>query len=70
MDFNHSTLFDSIETLSGKKIVFGERKFMAKGLDEEKSKLLSLPVGAPILYLDQITYLNGMIPVESSKCMA
>lgn len=67
VDFEISTLFNSIEELSGRKITFGERKFNACGLDEERADLLDLLVGTPILHLDQITYLDDISPVESSN---
>ena len=67
IDFESNTLFETIETLSGSKISFGKRRFDAKELMEEEAKWLSLPKGSPILFLDQIIYLNDMIPVESSN---
>lgn len=67
IDFEHMTLFTAIEKLSGQKIQFGTRQFEARGLEEEQAMLLSLPIGTPVLYLDQITYFAESIPVEVSQ---
>lgn len=67
VNFEKSTLFDSIESLSQQKIGFGKRQFNAIGLDEEKAELLSLTINTPVLFLDQITYLDDMMPVEFSN---
>ncbi len=67
VDFAKTTLFDSIESLSQQKIGFGKRQFNAIGLDKEKAELLSLSINTPVLFLDQITYLDNMTPVEFSN---
>ncbi|WP_164667710.1 GntR family transcriptional regulator [Virgibacillus doumboii] len=66
VDFEKEALFKTIERLSHQKIKFGVRSFNATSLDSDKSKLLDLSSGTPILHLEQTTYLNRMIPVESS----
>ena len=66
VNFEVAALFDSIEELSGRKITYGERKFNACGLDEKNAELFDLPIGTPILHLDQVTYLDNESPVESS----
>jgi DNA-binding GntR family transcriptional regulator len=65
-DFEEMPLFAAIEKFSGQKIHFGIRQFEARGLEEEQAMLFSLPMGTPVLYLDQITYLDDSIPVEIS----
>jgi DNA-binding GntR family transcriptional regulator len=65
--FEDMPLFTAIEKFSGQKIHFGIRQFEARGLEEEQARLLSMPIGAPVLYLDQITYLDASIPVEISQ---
>ncbi|WP_046522061.1 GntR family transcriptional regulator, partial [Mesobacillus campisalis] len=65
--FEQMPLFEAIEKFSGQKISFGTRQFEARGLEEEQAMLLSMPIGTPVLYLDQITYLDELIPVEISQ---
>ncbi|MBS4178811.1 GntR family transcriptional regulator [Lederbergia citrea] len=66
VDFENTHLFAAIEKISGRKIKFGFRQFEARGLEEEQALILSLPKGTPVLYLDQITYLEESKPVEIS----
>ncbi|MGE6257158.1 GntR family transcriptional regulator [Heyndrickxia sporothermodurans] len=67
VEFERIPLFTAIENYSKRKIKSGIRQFEARGLEEEQSALLSLPIGAPVLYIDQITYLDESIPVEVSQ---
>ncbi len=66
VDFEKMHLFTAIEKFSERKINFGVRQFEARGLEEEQALLLSSSIGSPVLYLDQITYLDKSNPVEIS----
>jgi len=48
------------------KIEWGQRSFEARVVDRDKSELLDVPIGTPILYLEQVTYLKGGNPIECS----
>jgi len=67
VDFEHHTLFEAIERLSGQKISHGKRKFDARALNTPEAKWLNMEVDSPILFLDQITYLEETLPVEASN---
>lgn len=66
-DFTKTTLFSEMERRSQKKIDYGVRTFEARAIEEDQAKWLSLPEGYPVLYLDQLVYLEGNIPIETSK---
>lgn len=66
VDFEKNTLFGAIENICGLKINWGQRNFEAQLLDKDKADLLMAPVGTPVLYLEQVTYLKGGVPIECS----
>ena len=67
IDFETHTLFSQIERLAGRKIKSGVRSFEARALEEEQAELLGLHPGEPVLYFDQLTWMEGDVPVEASK---
>ena len=66
IDFEKETLFGSIESKCGLKINWGRRSFEAQVSDKDKSSLLEIAVGTPLLYLEQVVYLKGRVPIECS----
>jgi DNA-binding GntR family transcriptional regulator len=66
VDFGARRLFDVIESDHRLPIAFGRRTFEARLAVGEPSERLAIPASAPILYLEQITYLASGEPVEYS----
>lgn len=66
-DFRKVRLFDAIEETTGRRIRSGKRSFEARVADEELSRHLQMPAGSPLLYLEQVTYLDGGGPIEYSE---
>lgn len=65
-DFASRTLFDVIEREHGLRIADGRRTFGAHAAGSEVAANLGVPVGSPVLYLEQITYLQDGRPIEYS----
>jgi GntR family transcriptional regulator len=65
-DFSGRALFDVIERDHGLRIADGRRTFGADAARPEVASNLGVPVGSPVLYLEQITYLADGRPVEYS----
>jgi GntR family transcriptional regulator len=65
-DFEHRALFDVIERDHGLRIVDGRRTFGAHAARPDVAANLGVDVGSPVLYLEQITYLDDGRPVEYS----
>lgn len=65
-DFAHRALFDAIERDHGLRIADGRRTFGAHAARPDVARNLGIEVGAPVLYLEQITYLDDGRPVEYS----
>ena len=66
IDFKKTTLFYAIENECGLKIEWGQRSFEPQAADRDKGDLLNVPIGTPILYLEQVVYLKGGVPIECS----
>lgn len=66
INFEENTLFDAIENECGLKLSWGRRCFGVQSLDREKADLLKVSVGTPVLYLEQVVYTKGGVPVECS----
>lgn len=66
VDFSHRALFDVIERDHDLRIADGRRTFGAHAARAEVATNLGVEVGAPVLYLEQITYLDDGRPVEYS----
>lgn len=55
-DFSKSTLYSIIEGNYSKKIGWARRLFEAKSAEDEVATLLDVPVGTPIIFVEQIVY--------------
>jgi GntR family transcriptional regulator len=66
VDFAHRALFDVIERDHGLRIADGRRTFGAHAARPDVAVNLGVDVGSPVLYLEQITYLDDGRPVEYS----
>ncbi|MBB2910738.1 GntR family transcriptional regulator [Streptosporangium becharense] len=66
VDFSTETLFATIEGKYGLRIETGRRTFSAQAADGEVAAALGMAPGRPVLYLEQVTYLDDRRPVEYS----
>lgn len=65
-DFTVARLFDVLEQDYGLAIAWGQRTFEAAGADTASADLLDVPVGAPVMYVQQLSYLKDGAPIELS----
>jgi GntR family transcriptional regulator len=65
-DFGVQSLFGVLEQTYRLKIASARRTFSAEPASDEVSAALGLPEGAPVQYLQQVTYLDDDRPVEYS----
>jgi GntR family transcriptional regulator len=65
-DFRRVTMFGLLETVYGLHIELGRRTFEAQAASEQIAASLRIEPGAPVLYLEQLTYLDDGRPIEYS----
>jgi GntR family transcriptional regulator len=65
-DFTHASLFGVLEGEYGLRIAVGRRTFEAQAAFGPPAEFLQIPVGAPVLYLEQVTYLDDGRQIEYS----
>lgn len=65
-DFTKQRLLSCMEKKYGLQLSWARRTFEARAADAEQAEWLNLPVGAPLMYLEQIVYLEDGRPVECS----
>lgn len=65
-DYTQKTLFGVIEHEYHLILATGRRTFEAKAASQEVSKILHIPLGSPVLYLEQVVYLKNGQPIEYS----
>lgn len=65
-DYTQKTLFGVIEHEYHYTLATGRRTFEAKAASLEVSEVLRIPVGSPVLYLEQVVYLENGQPIEYS----
>jgi DNA-binding GntR family transcriptional regulator len=65
-DFSVKTLFGVLENDYGLEISVGRRTFEAQAAFGVAAQTLEVPVGTPVLYLEQVVYLGDGRPVEYS----
>lgn len=65
-DFTQASLFGLLEGEYGLRIAVGRRTFEAQAAFGPPAEFLRIPVGAPVLYLEQVTYLDDGRQIEYS----
>lgn len=65
-DFEARKLFDVIETDHGVSLKAARRSFQAVAADQRVADAIDCPRGAPVLHLEQVTYLDDAEPIEYS----
>ncbi len=66
IDFTRHQLFQVLEEKFGLPVTWGQRTFEAQVPHEELKAPLPLPEGTPVMYMEQITYLDDDVPIELS----
>lgn len=67
VDFSRHGLFTTLEGRYGLTLVWGQRTFEAVKADPLRAEYLQTEVGAALLYVRQVVYLPGDVPVEYSE---
>jgi len=67
MDFEQLRLFEALEEYFHLQVMQGRRTFQAVPADEQVAALLDMPATAPVMYIEQQSYLTGGAPVEVSN---
>lgn len=62
-----SSLYDVVERTVGHRIAAGRRSFEARAAEPDMAERLEVPVGSPLQYFEQVTYLDDGRPVELSE---
>ncbi len=65
-DFETRTLFGVVEHDYGLRIEWGRRTFEARAALPEVAAMLEIASGSPVVYLEQVAYLGGGVPIEYS----
>jgi len=66
VDFTRYRLFEALEDLFGLKLDWGRRTFEARAADEDTARLLGISPCDPVMYLEQVVYLQDGSPIELS----
>jgi DNA-binding GntR family transcriptional regulator len=61
------SLYALVEAACGLRIAAGRRTLEARAADADRAELLETPVGTPLQYFEQVTYLEDGRPVEYSE---
>ncbi len=67
LDFSKRRLFDIIERDYGFLILWGSRVFDVAMATPELAKKLVVAKHSPLLYLEQVSYITGNVPMECSR---
>ena len=66
VDFVHVGLFATLEKRYGLALNWGQRTFQAQTAEAEVARQLHVDAGAPVMYVEQVTYLTDGTPIELS----
>lgn len=66
-DFSYESLYNLLENNLGYTISYATRQLEAILASEKIAKILEIPKGSPIQYIETVTYLNNDTPIEFSK---
>ena len=64
VDFREQSLYAYLEQTCGTTIARGRRTIEAVAADAEEADLLQVPVGAPLILLDSVSYTEDNTPIE------
>jgi DNA-binding GntR family transcriptional regulator len=66
-ELTQESLYALIESACGVRVATGRRRLEARAADADLAELLETPVGTPLQYFEQVTYLQDGRPVEYSE---
>lgn len=66
VDFSQARLFETLEKQYGLELDWGSRYFEAQAADDELAAILHIQPCQPVMYMQQIVYLRGGMPIEMS----
>jgi len=66
VDFTRYRLFETLEDRFGMELGWAQRTFQAEIATEELATLLQISKGAPVMYMEQVLYLQDGSPIEVS----
>ncbi len=66
IDFTRQGLFETLEKQFNMPLSWGQRSFQAQLADEKTAQLLAIEPGSPVMYIEQVTYLQNRSPIELS----
>ena len=66
VDFTRYRLFQALEELFGLQLDWGRRTFEARAAGDENAELLGISPCDPVMYLEQVVYLQDGTPIELS----
>ena len=69
VDFSEQSLYTYLEHTYDLHIARGRRRMEAVGAGEREAQLLQIPVGAPLLKLDSVSYLEDGTPLEYYRAL-
>jgi GntR family transcriptional regulator len=69
VDFSEQSLYGYLEDRYGLHIARGRRRMEAVGASEREAQLLQISVGAPLLKLDSVSYLEDGTPLEYYRAL-
>ena len=64
VDLANRSLYEYLEEVHGIQIARGRRTLEAVGANKVEAELLDVPIGAPLILLDSVSYLADDTPVE------
>jgi GntR family transcriptional regulator len=67
IDFTRQRLFETLENSFRLKLGWGQRSFEARVADERVAQALGIAPGDPVMYLEQVVYLQDDTPIEFSE---
>ena len=66
VDFARKRLFETLETTFNLSLDWGQRSFQAQTAGADMARRLGISPAAPVLYLEQLVYLESGAPIELS----
>lgn len=67
VDFTRFRLFQTLEETYGLKLGWGQRTFQAVAADEHVADILKISQCDPVMYMEQLLYLQDGTPIEFSR---
>lgn len=66
-NFEEDSLYDTLKSVYGESVLSAHRTIKAKTADEEFARLFGVPLGSPVLYVQNVSFDQMGRPVDYSK---